>query len=124
MAKAPKEHVDRLRVWMQFNDLLMQIDPLYNREWMDFKMDWSEDEGYTNIIKELEDEEGNFSWEYYASYYQANISHVYNRILWGFEILVENVCDPELDYLDYNKELKDLLEKANKNQEHKENKQQ
>ena len=42
---------------MQFNDLLMQIDSLYNREWMDFKMDWSEDEGYTNIIKELEDEE-------------------------------------------------------------------
>ena len=58
MAKAPQEHVDRLRVWMQFNDLLMQIDPLYNREWMDFKMDWAEDEGYTNIIKELEDEKG------------------------------------------------------------------
>jgi hypothetical protein len=110
MAKAPQEHVDRLRVWMQFNDELMKIDPLYYSEWEIFKEDWSEDEDYTNIIKELEDEEGHFSWELYASYYQRNISHIYGRILWGFEVLVENVCDPDLDYLDYKSELKKLME--------------
>jgi hypothetical protein len=32
------------------------------------------------------------------------------RIIFGFEVLVDNVCDPDLDYLDFNPELKKLLE--------------
>jgi hypothetical protein len=32
------------------------------------------------------------------------------RIVFGYEVLVENVCDMELDYLDFNKELKKLME--------------
>lgn len=112
MAKAPQEHVDKLRKWMQFNDNLMQIDPTYHKEWQEFKKDWDEDEDFKSIIEELQTEEGNFNWEYYASYYQCEISHIYGRILWGYEVLVENACDPELDYLDYNKEIKNL-EKEN-----------
>ena len=112
MAKAPQEHVDKLRIWMRFNDVLMKIDPTYFREWLDFKRDWDEDEAYTEIILQIEDEEGNFSWELYASYYQENISHIWNRILFGFEVLLDNVCDPELDYLDFNKELKAMLKRA------------
>ena len=114
MAKAPQEHVDQLRIWMQFNDELMKIDPTHFRDWLDFKRDWNEDEAFTKIILQIEDEEGNFSWEYYASYYQENISHIWNRILFGFEVLVDNVCDPELDYLDYKKELKQLMEDKEK----------
>jgi ketol-acid reductoisomerase len=34
------------------------------------------------------------------------------RILFGFEVLVENACDPDLDYLDFNKEIKEALEKV------------
>ena len=32
MAKAPQEHVDRLRTWMQFNDEFCKIDPTNQRE--------------------------------------------------------------------------------------------
>ena len=33
MAKAPQEHVDRLRTWMQLNDEFCKIDPTNQREW-------------------------------------------------------------------------------------------
>jgi ketol-acid reductoisomerase len=32
------------------------------------------------------------------------------RIIMGFEVLVDNACDPELDYLDFKKEIKELME--------------
>jgi len=108
MAKAPKEHIDRLRKWMQFNDELCKIDPEY--EWESFKEDWAEDEDFMPIIKHCEDEEGRFIYDYYLDYYQSTISHIHMRIIFGFEILLENVCDPDKDYLDYNKELKELID--------------
>ena len=114
MAKAPQEHIDTLRKWMQFNDELMKIDPLYESEWEEFKNDWSEDEDFIKIIKELEDDEKRFSWEFYAHHYNSEISHIHMRIIFGFEVLLDNVCDPDLDYLDYNKELKILIQGGNK----------
>jgi hypothetical protein len=107
MAKAPQEHVDRLRKWLQFNDELCKIDPTNEFEWDEFKKDWEDD--FNQIIKHCEDEDG-FNWEYYMDYYQSDISHIHMRIIFGFEVLVDNVCDPELDYLDFNPELKKLLE--------------
>jgi len=124
MAKAPQEHVDKLRIWMQFNNELMKIDPTYFREWEEFKNDWLEDENFNSIIQEIKMEDGSFSWEFYSSYYQENISHIWNRILFGFEVLLDNVCDPELDYLDFNKELKAMIKRAEENQEHKQDEQQ
>jgi hypothetical protein len=109
MAKAPQEHVERLRNWMQFNDELCKIEPTNEYEWKEFKNDWSEDEDFGPIIRQCEDDEG-FSWEYYMNYYQSIISWIHMRIIMGFEVLVENVCDPDLDYLEFNKELKGLLE--------------
>lgn len=110
MAKAPQEHVDRLREWMQFNDELCHIDPTNSYEWNRFKDDWNDDERFLKIIKHCEDDEG-FNWEYYLDYFRANISHIHMRIIFGYEVLVDNACDPELDYLDYNKEIKEALEK-------------
>lgn len=112
MAKAPKEHIDRLRRWMQFNDELCKIDPENSYEWNKLKDDWEDDEDFKPIIKHCEDEQGRFIWEYYMDYYQSNISHIHMRIIFGFEVLLENVCDPDKDYLDYKKELKEIFEKA------------
>lgn len=108
MAKAPQEHVDRLRTWMQFNDELCKIDPTNDNEWKSFKNDWVDDEDFNKIIKHCEDDFG-FNWEYYMDYYQTHISYIHMRIIFGFEVLVENVCDPELDYLDFKKEIKELM---------------
>lgn len=109
MSKASKEHVDKLRSWMQFNDELCKIDPTYSNDWNAFKKDWEDDKDWDSIISHCEDDEG-FNWEYYFDYYRSNISHIHMRIIFGYEVLVDNVCDPELDYLDYNKEIKEALE--------------
>lgn len=111
MAKAPQEHVNRLRTWLQFTDELSQIDPENSREWGNFKEDWSEDEDFNPIIKHCEDDEGRFVYEYYFDYYRGNISYIHMRIVFGYEVLVDNVCDPNLDYLEFKPEIKELLEK-------------
>ena len=113
MAKAPQEHVERLIRWMQFNDELAKINPLNNFEWNLFLNDWQDDERFAPIIKHCTDDDG-FNWEYYWDYYESKITHIHMRILMGYEILVDNVCDPNLDYLDYNKELKILIQGGNK----------
>ena len=108
MSKAPQEHVDRLRIWMQFNDELCKIEPTNKYEWKEFKNNWSEDEDFSSIIKHCENDEG-FSWEYYMGYYQSNISYIHMRIIFGFEVLVDNVCDPDLGYLEFKPEIKKLM---------------
>lgn len=110
MAKAPQEHIDIYRRWMQFNDELSKIDPLYYREWEQFKKDWEDENDFIKIIEHCSDENGNFNYEYYWDYFQSHISHIYSRILFGFEVLLENVCDPELDYLDFKPEIKKAME--------------
>jgi hypothetical protein len=109
MAKAPQEHVDRLRTWMQFNDELCKIDPTNKLEWDEFKKDWEDEEDFNKIIKNCEDDEG-FNWEYYMDYYQSYISYIHMRVIIGYEVLVDNACDPDLDYLDYKPEIKKLME--------------
>jgi hypothetical protein len=119
MAKSPQEHIDRLRRWLQFNDELCKIDPTSDYDWDRFMEDWGEDERFVPIIKHCT-EEG----EYYWDYYDTQISHIHMRILMGYEVLVDNVCDTELDYLDFNKELKAMIKRAEENQEHKQDEQQ
>jgi hypothetical protein len=113
MAKASQKHIDRLRSWMQFNDELCKIDPENSNEWNGLKKDWEQYVYFTPIIKHCENNDGRFIWEYYMDYYQSNISYIHGRILTGFEVLLDNVCDPELDYLDYNKYLKQIFENQN-----------
>jgi hypothetical protein len=108
MAKAPQEHVDKLRYWMQFNDELSKIDPTNIHQWETLKNDWSEDDDFGPIIKHCEDEDG-FNWEFYMDYYESNISHIHMRVIFGYEVLVDNVCNPDLDYLDFKPEIKKLF---------------
>jgi hypothetical protein len=32
------------------------------------------------------------------------------RVILGYDVLVENACDPDLDYLEFNPEIRNLLE--------------
>jgi len=108
MAKAPQEHVDTLRRWMQFNDELCKIDPTNEFEWNGFKEDWEDEEDFVKIIKHCEDDRG-FTWDYFMDYYQSNISWIHMRVILGFEVMVDNVCDPDLDYLEFKPEIKKFL---------------
>jgi hypothetical protein len=109
MSKAPKDHIDKLRNWLQFNDELCKIDPENEYEWEGLKNDYEEDEDFFTIMKSCEDKDG-FSWGSYMRYYHSNISHIHMRIIFGFEVLIDNCCDPELDYLEFNNDIKKSLE--------------
>jgi len=111
MAKAPQEHVDRLRRWMQFNDELCKIDPTNHFEWNGFKKDWEDEDDFNKIIKHCQDDQG-FTWEYYMDYYERNISYIHMRVIIGFEVLVDNVCDPDLDYLEFKPEIRNMKDPA------------
>jgi polyhydroxyalkanoate synthesis regulator phasin len=110
MSKAPQEHIVRLRTWMQFNEELCEIDPEYKKDWDCLKQTYENEDDYLKIIKHCEDGDGEFKWEFYMDYFRANISHIYMRIIIGFEILLDNCCDPDLDYLDFTPEIKKALE--------------
>ena len=114
MAKAPQDHINRLRVWLQFNNELCKIDPLLQREWEEFKKDWEDEEDFQKIITHCKDGE-KFNYDYYWDYYNRNISYIFGRIIMGYEVLVENVCDPTLDYLEFKPELKTLIENKQSN---------
>jgi hypothetical protein len=46
----------------------------------------------------------------YAMSWLKNKGHGYYRILIGYDTLVNNCCDPDLDHLDFRKDIKDFLE--------------
>ncbi len=68
-----------------------------------------DEEDFTKIIKHCEDDQ-RFTWEYYMDYYQSHISWIHMRVIFGFEVLVDNVCDPDLDYLEFKPEIKKLFD--------------
>jgi len=110
LAKAKDKDVDTLRIWLRFNDELCKIDIDNEIEWRAFKLDWMDDEDFSPIITACDDEDF-FSMERYFAYYNRFITYIHGRITLGYTTLVENCCDPELDYLDFNKEIKEALEK-------------
>lgn len=110
VAKAPQEHVNTLRTWLKFNNELCKIDPTNQREWQELKIDWEDDSDFGKIISHCDDK-NTFSFEYYMDYFERYISYIHMRIIFGYETLVENACDPDKDYLDYNHQIKQALEK-------------
>ena len=110
LAKAKEKDVDTLRIWMQFNDALCEIDTENEYDWRALKKDWEGEEDFAPIIKWC-DKDDYFSAEGYFNYYRIYVSHIHGRITLGYTTLVDNCCDPDLDYLDFNKEIKEAIEK-------------
>lgn len=48
---------------------------------------------------------------------EADWSGSFGRIVTDAEVLIDNVCDPNLDYLEYKPEIKEALEKYNNEQD-------
>jgi len=64
-----------------------------------------------NFLQELEEKTDNYdvSDGELGEWVNQNFHRVYgkyDRILTGFSVLIDNVCDPNLDYLDYTPEIK------------------
>ena len=46
----------------------------------------------------------------FFSSWMPKIDHRWRRVVLGCSMLIENVCDPDKDYLDYKPELKKLMQ--------------
>ncbi len=120
VSKASQKSIDKLRAFLQLTEQISKIDIDYKADWKDLKNDWEDDEDFSTIIKEIEDENG-FNPQLYFDYFKSDISHLYGRILFGFETLIDNCCNPDVDYLDFNDDIKkglELLEQQSTNTEY------
>ena len=104
IAKATQKDIDKLRIWLQFNDELSKIDPSNVFAWQNFKDDWNEDEDFSPIIKQIESGD-DFDTEAYFDFHFNYISHIHSRIVLGYETLVNSVCDPNKSYLTFNESI-------------------
>ncbi len=82
MAKASPEEVENLRRF--FNTV----------ETMFEKYNWQNDEQFIKVLKKKFNQ---VQWQ---------------RVVMGYEILVENMCDPNLSYLDYKPEIKNSYDNS------------
>lgn len=104
LGKATQKDIDKLRIWLEFNDELSKIDPSNSFAWENFKDDWNEDKDFSPIIKKIQVGE-EFDTEAYFDYYHNYISHIHFRIVLGYETLVNSVCDPNKSYLTFNESI-------------------
>lgn len=68
-------------------------------------------ESLLDFLRELEEQIDNYRFtdDELGKWVDENFKRIngkYERILNGFTVLVDNVCDPTLDYLDYNPDIK------------------
>lgn len=104
MAKASAEDVDRLRFFL---------------EWLENYAD-----NGTDSRKLPDDDDGDFpeisdedALEYINEQFSrctrgATVGTSWRRVVWGFQILHDNVCDPDADHLEWKPELKAIIENA------------
>ena len=43
---------------------------------------------------------------------KPTVAGSWRRVVWGFSVLCDNVCDPDSDVLEWNPEIKEILERA------------
>lgn len=121
-AKADKEEIDRVQ---KFYNL---VESLWDSRWRDSDEDWrtwdDKDEDKKEILEieeELKQWEGTdldghvdnriVLYEFFKKRFKkVNWCGSIGRVLMNADVLVNQVCDPDLDYLDFNPEIKQALE--------------
>lgn len=104
LAVATIEETDEVMSFLQF------MDECAGEPWDCLKDDWEDDENYGPIIKQCSNEEGDFDSELFFNYFSTHISHKYPRVVFGYRTLYENCSDQNLDYHDFNPDIKKGLE--------------
>ena len=121
-AKADKEEIDRVQ---KFYNL---VESLLDSRWGDSDEDWrtwdDKDEDKKEIL-EIEEElklwegtdlDGHVDnrivlYEFFKKRFkEVDWGGSIGRVLMNADVLVNQVCDPDLDYLDFNPEIKQALE--------------
>ena len=129
MAKADPEEFERT---MKFVNIMEALFESHHYSLVDSETSWREwdddDEDkqlLLEIEKEVTEEDGTL-WDrkpdnrlvlfefIKRKWKEANYSGSFSRIIMDAEVLIDNACDPDLDYLEWKPEVKEALEKYEK----------
>jgi len=123
VAKADKEEFDKVY------DFINVMDSLFDGRFWSHEEEWKEwddDNPNKNLLLKIEEEiresDGETIWDgvdnrliiyefIKRKWMEANWCGSFDRIVTDAEVLIDNVCDPNLDYLEYKPEIKEAIEK-------------
>lgn len=118
MAKAEKEEFELTMGFVRVMEALFDDRPFFCREedWRDWPDEDEDKKKLLEIEKEVIDEDGTcwdgkpdnrlVLYEFIKRKWRAaNFYGSFGRIIMDAEILIDNVCDPELDYLEFKPEI-------------------
>ena len=123
VAKADNEEFDKVYKFINVMDNLLD-----NRSWYADEDDWKnwddDDQDKIELLKiekEVKETDGGIwgdvdnrlvLFEFIKKKWrEVNYSGSFQRIVTNAEVLIDNVCDPNLDYLEYKPEIKEAIDK-------------
>lgn len=117
MAKADEQEFDKVMSFIQVMDELFMSRFFSNEDdWRDWDDDNEEKKLLLEIEKEIRETDGEL-WDGSVDnrlvlyefikrrWRQANYCGSFDRIVMDASVLIDNVCDPDLDYLEYKPEI-------------------
>lgn len=128
MAKADPEEFESVMSFVRVMEALFESRSIFSNEedWREWDDDDEDKKMLLEIEKEVKEEDGT-DWNGDADnrlilyefikrkWRQANFSGSFGRIIMDAEVLIDNACDPDLDYLEFNPEIKAAMEEYEKN---------
>ena len=125
VAKAEQEEFDRVY------NFINVMEALFDTRWCSHEedwRDWNDKDPDKQLLLEIEQEvkesDGENIWDgvdnrlilyefIKRKWKNANYCGSFGRIVCDADVLINNVCDPDLDYLEYKPDMKEVLEKNN-----------
>lgn len=128
MAKADKDEFERVMSFVRVMEALFEGRSIFSNEedWRDWPDDNEDKKLLLEIEKEVIDEDGT-CWDgkpdnrlvlyefIKRKWHKANFSGSFGRIIMDATVLIQNACDPDLDYLEFKPEIKAAMEEYEKN---------
>ena len=126
VAKADSNEFDKVYDFINVMDDLFDNKFFSDEEsWREWNDDDEDKKLLLKIEKDLKETEGSDIWgevdnrlilyEFIRlKWKKANYCGSFQRIVTDADVLIDNVCDPDLDYLEYKPEIKQAIEKFNK----------
>lgn len=129
MAKANPEEFERTMKFVNIMEALFESNPYSLMESETSWREWDDDDEDKQLLLEIEKEVLEEDGDYWngkpdsrlvlfefikRKWKESNYSGSFGRIIMDAEVLIDNACDPELDYLEWKPEIKTALEKYEK----------
>jgi len=131
MAKADEEEFDRIMKFVNLMDAFFNGHSFFSSEddWKNWPDDDEDKQKLLEIEHELKEDGEGLDWDGMVdnrlvlfefikqAWHKANYCGSFDRIIMDAKVLIDNVCDPSLDYLDFKPEIKEAIDEYEKNHE-------